>query len=303
MRRESECGIRDSTRCRMQKRNAGLETAARIILGAGILFSSACASAHTSAPNAAILAAIPADLRMMGAESTWVAHGVGYELVTRSKLEILPLISQLDDQSRFFTKMFGAEPARIVAAVRRVGPAGTNAGTNSSTGTTRTLPEASAPVPFDVGPVVEVIVVRAPAKGQKPENGPEGFGASGPTARVVRGWLSARASALTGKPASAAAASASTDDPRVPAWAEDAIPGLAVPTGREDTTTARLAMQVDSLYPIHSFLTMGRPGALAAVGRGGSPGTGGRDGSPGGAGGGGRGGGGMGGGMADAGLH
>src|ERR1035437_8841743 len=273
MRRESECGIRDSTRCRMQKRNAGLETAARIILGAGILFSSACASAHKSAPNSAILAAIPADLRMMGAESTWVAHGVGYELVTRSKLEILPLMSQLDDQSRFFTKMFGAElasivaagrfstkmfgadPPRIVAAVRRVGPAGTNSGPNSSTGTTRALPEASAPVPFDVGPVVEVIVVRAPAKGQKPENGPEGFGASGPTARVVRGWLSARASALTGKPASAAAASASIDDPRVPAWAEDAIPGLAVPTGREDTTTARLAMQVDSLYPIHSFLT------------------------------------------------
>src|ERR1019366_4584910 len=104
MRCESECGMRVSTRCRMQKRNAGLETPARIILGAGILFSSACASAHKSAPNAGILAAIPADLRMMGAESTWVAHGVGYELVTRSKLEILPLMSQLDDQSRFFTK-------------------------------------------------------------------------------------------------------------------------------------------------------------------------------------------------------
>jgi hypothetical protein len=271
----------------MRKRNAGFGNTARVLLGAGILVLSACASGHNSAPNAAILAAIPADLRMMGAESTWVAHGVGYELVTRSKLEILPLMSQLDDQSRFFTKMFGAEPARIVAAVRRVGPAGTN----STTGSTRTFPEASAPVPFDAGPVVELIVVRAPAKGQKPATEPEGFGASGPTARVVRGWLSARASVLTGKPAPAAAASASIDDPRVPAWAEDAIPGLAVPTGREDTTTARLAMQVDSLYPIHSFLTMGRPGVLAGIGRGGAPGTGGRGGAPGGAGGGGRGGG------------
>jgi hypothetical protein len=84
----------------------------------------------------------------------------------------------------------------------------------------------------------------------------------------MRAWLAARASTLTGKPATAAAASATTDDPRVPAWAEDAIPNLAVETPREDTITARLAMQIDSLYPIHSFLTMQRPGAVVA-GRGG----------------------------------
>src|ERR1035437_3539087 len=166
MRYERGCGIGDSTRCGMQKRNAGLETAARImlgagiltpariILGAGILVFSACASAHKSAPNAAILAAIPADLRMMGAESTWVAHGVGYELVTRSKLEILPLMSQLDDQSRFFTKLFDAEPGKVIAAVRRIGPPGS-------------MPEASAPVPFDVGPVVEMDVPRPLRKGEK----------------------------------------------------------------------------------------------------------------------------------------
>jgi hypothetical protein len=273
-----------------------------------------------------MLAAIPADLRMMGAESTWVAHGVGYELVTRSKLEILPLMSQLDDQSRFFTKVFGVDPAKVIAAVRRVGPPGT-------------MPEASAPVPFDAGPVVEIVVARPLQKGERVDkadaqgggssgqggqgrggytrggsggggaNGgggaadvntdePSRFGASGPTARVVRAWLSARASTLTGQPATSSAASAMADDPRVPAWAEDALPGLAVPTSREDTTTARLAMQIDSLYPIHTFLSMSRPGALAAMGRGGAPGSGGRGTVPGATGGGGSGasGGGMGGG-------
>jgi hypothetical protein len=198
---------------------------------------------------------------MIGAESTWVAKGVGYELVTRAKIEVLPLMSQLDDQSRYFEKMFAAPPSKVIAAVRRVGPPGTP-------------PEASAPVPFDLGPVVEITVVRAtPVDPKKPkvetaEEREERFQAKGPTDRVVRAWLAARASALTGKPATSAAASATTDDPRVPAWAEDALPNLAVPTGREDTVTARLAMQIDSLYPIHSFLTMARPGAVVA-GRGG----------------------------------
>ncbi len=208
-----------------------------------------------------MLASIPADLRMMGAESTWVAKGVGYELVTRAKVVVVPLMSQLDDQSRYFEKMFASPPSKVIAAVRRVGPPGTP-------------PEASAPVPFDVGPVVEVTIVRtAPAdakkaKAETPEEREERFQAKGPTDRVVKAWLAARASALTGKPATPAAASATTDDPRVPAWAEDALPNLAVETGREDTVTARLAMQIDSLYPIHSFLTMARPGAVVA-GRGG----------------------------------
>ncbi len=289
----------------------------RVLNCAGILLFAACASSHKSAPpDAKMLAAIPGDLRMMGAETTWVAHGVGYELVTRSKPELLPLISQLDDQSRFFAKVFGADPGKVIATVRRVGPPGS-------------MPEASAPVPFDVGPVVEIVVMRPLAKGEKAEkteqannngrggsrgrsNGasPDGpaaspdefdrFGANGPTAHVVRAWLSARATALTGKSPSAAASSATADDPRVPAWAEDGLPGLAVPTAREDTTTARLAMQIDSLFPIHAFLTMARPGALATLG-----GPGGRAGGAGGRGGtvtpnggsnGGYGGGGMGGG-------
>jgi hypothetical protein len=230
------------------------------------LVTAACASGHKSAaPDAALLASIPADVRMIGAESTWVARGVGYELVTRSKVEIAPLMLQLDDQSRFFVKLFGVDPARVIATVRRVGPPGS-------------APEASAPVPFDAGPVVEIVAPR-------------------PTDRVVRAWLSARASALTGNPAPPSAASATADDPRVPAWAEDAIPNLAVPTGREDTTTARLAMQIDSLYPIHTFLTMARPGAGASMARGGANGEGGRGEGGRAGGGGGVGGGGIGGGF------
>ena len=94
--------------------------------------------------------------------------------------------------------------------------------------------------------------------------------AAGPTVPVVRAWISARASQLTATAAIAAAASANSDDPRVPAWAEDALPALAVQTAREDTIIARLAMQIDSLYPIHSFLTMKRPGVFSGVaGRGG----------------------------------
>src|ERR1039458_5192782 len=127
----------------------------RMFAIAGMLLLAACASSHkTAAPDAKVLAAIPAELRMMGAESTWVAKGVGYELVARTKPEILPLMSQLDDQSRFFVKLFGADPAKVVAAVRRVGPPGS-------------MPEASAPVPFDVGPVVEMDVIRPLKKGEK----------------------------------------------------------------------------------------------------------------------------------------
>ncbi len=291
----------------------------RFLMLAGAAVLAACASGHKSAkPDAAMLASIPADLRMMGAESTWVAHGVGYELVTRSKLEILPLMTQLDDQSRFFVKMFGADPGKVIAAVRRIGPPGS-------------MPEASAPVPFDMGPVVETAVIRPLQKGEKapdpstsqggysgrsgqgrggtPRGGalqgdvntdePERFGASGPTSRVVRAWLSARAATLTKQPATSAAASATADDPRVPAWAEDAVPGLAVPTAREDTITARLATQIDSLFPIHSFLTMARPSTFSSLaGRGGAsgtPGTTGRGGATGSSGGGYGGGGGMGG--------
>jgi hypothetical protein len=266
-----------------------LERNAVLCLAVGALIAGACASAHKSAgPDAAFLASIPGDLRMMGAETTWVARGVGYELVTRSKLEIPPLLAQLDDQSRYFAKEFKADPGKIVAAVRRVGPPGA-------------LLEASAPVPYNVGPVVELLVPRPLAKGEKIGKGDddsERFGAAGPTAPVVRAWLAARATTLTGKPASDLAATARIDDPRVPAWAEEALPGLAVPTGREDTTTARLAMQIDSLYPVYSFLTMARPGTIASNGRGGASGRGGGVGSGGGGmsgGAGGRRGGGMGG--------
>ena len=252
-------------------------------LAIALLCATACATAHQPPPpNEALLASIPAEPRVVNGETTWVARGVGYELVTRAKLEVPPLITQLDDQSRFFTKEFGADPGKVIAAVRRVGSPGSPV-------------EASAPVPYDVGPVVEMLVPRPPAKGEKKvEETGERIAPAGPTAAIVRAWLSARATQLTGKPASDLAASARTDDPRVPAWAEDALPGLAVPTGREDTTTARLATQVDSLYPIYSLLAMTRP-PLVAVGPGG-PGARGTPGGRGGGFGGGMGGGGMGGG-------
>jgi hypothetical protein len=261
-----------------------------VLLAAVLATAAACATAHKSAaPDPAVLASIPGEPRVVNGETTWVARGVGYELVTRSKLEIPPLLAQLDDQSRYFTKEFGVDAGKVIATVRRVGPPGAPV-------------EASAPVPYDVGPVVELLVPRPLVKGEKAapaEQESEHFAAAGPTAPVVRAWLSAHATALTGKRASDLAASARADDPRVPAWAEDALPGLAVPTGREDTTTARLAMEVDSLYPVYTFLTMARPATIASTGRGaegrGSPG--GRGGGlGGGTGGGGMGGGGMGGG-------
>ena len=239
-------------------------------LSIAALTTAACATARTSpAPDPVIFASIPATVRMVNAETTWVAHGVGYELVTRSKLEIPPLLSQLDDQSRYFTKEFGADPGAVIAAVRRVGPPGSRR-------------EASAPVPYAAGPVVELLVPRPLAKGEQAADPDdlERFSPSASTVPLVRAWLSARASALTGKPAGDLAASARADDPRVPAWAEDALPGLAVPTGREDTTIARLAMQIDSLYPIYSFLTMTRPATVAAVVRGPEGGHGGFAGRP-----------------------
>ena len=231
---------------------------------------------------------------MVGTETTWVAHGVGYELVTRTKLEIPPLLSQLDDQSRYFAKEFGADPGKIVAAVRRVGPPGA-------------LLEASAPVPYNVGPVVELLVPRPLAKGEKLEKSddegsprgsygrgsrggmgrsaggsdtstssalpdigdPERFGAVGPTAPVVRAWLAARAATLTGKPASDPAASARVDDPRVPAWAEECAPrtcGSHGPRGHHH----RASLDADRLALPGLLLSHdeARPGTVASSGRG-----------------------------------
>ena len=208
-----------------------------VALLAGSCCAAGCATGNATghvaaAPDKAVLAAVPAELRMMGAESTWVARGVGYELVTRSKLEILPAMNQLDDQQRFYAKLFDTEPAKVIAAVRRVGPPGT-------------MPEASAPVPFDAGPVVEMDVPRPLRKGEKVNDESSGrggyagrgqgrggdrggdrgdgggggamgataadaltrFAAAGPATRVVRAWLSARASSFAGKPATPVAAS------------------------------------------------------------------------------------------------
>lgn len=282
--------------CRVQMRSAEIGTGALKLSVVGGLLLAACSSGHKSARlDPAMLASIPAELRMVGPETTWVARGIGYELITRQKPDVLPLIAAFDDQSRFFVKVFGAEPSKVIATVRRVGPPGAAL-------------ESAAPVPLDEQPVIEVVYHRPLEKGEKASADSsqrtaqssrggrggsrgsyggrggattgDGRGAVDPlgdegasTSRIVRAWLSARATKLTGKPGIAGSETATFEDTRVPAWAQEALPTLAIETAREDTITARLATQIDSLYPIHAFLTMARPSALVANGRGGRAGA------------------------------
>ncbi len=111
-------------------------------------------------------------------------------------------------------------------------------------------------------------------------------GPGGATQRAVQAWLTARESVLTGDPALSIIANAEQDDPRVPGWIREALPQIAVALPNEDATLARLASHPDSLYPIHSFLTMSRPayvvtnrddgsGTGTPYGRGGGGGMGG----------------------------
>lgn len=286
------------------QRTVARRTPAILVLAASAIVA-ACAS-HGGPPpqtaprvDPAVLARVQADLRMVGTESTWVAHGSGYELAALSKTDIALTQQSLDRAAHAFSQAFDTTPPQIEVAL--IDPAGDKSD------------QKSTPVPATKVPVVQVMVggpgaMRAGPPsgrddnegGERGENGGEeggessrfgrgggrGFGGAeglrGSNSAMrgpMRAWLSARASALDGRAALAVQAAGVALDPRVPHWAEDAVPGLALDSSVVQGMVSQLAAEPDSLHPLDSLLVMRRPADVFFTT---SPQAGGREGGEGG---------------------
>jgi len=199
---------------------------------------------------------LPATLRMVGAETTWVTGGLGYELVARSRLDLAILQPGLDEQARLFRRVFSADPARILVVARHPGR---RAGDP---------PQPAPALPADaIGPVIEVIVPpaeQAVGAGFAAANGverPRGVEIASnhrlaspfttPAVNVVRQWLAALAATLPTKRTGPGSP--------VPDWADDAVPALVLDPQTEDALAVQLSWNVDSLLPLGRLLTMRRP--------------------------------------------
>jgi hypothetical protein len=269
-------------------------------LAGAIACIAGCASGGAPRPqdDPAIVAAVRADARVLGGETTWVARGRGYQLVGMTRADIAAFDSGLAHLSGAYAGVFGAAPPELIAVVSHV--------TSTRNSIVRTLP----PLPAGTSElVVELNVTdRSPTDRTRNEReaergigfggmygggygrgygcssgdfgagdyrrrlcdgefgGPGGSGRPGEssTDAIMRAWLSARATKITGL-----AAGPGTDgrsfDPRVPAWAESMLPRLAAADSVRDRLTLQLAAQPESLYAFRDFFTMLRPngGAFA----------------------------------------
>ncbi len=258
-------------------------------LGAAALASAGCAShaRRSLETDPAAIAAVHAELRVVNGESTWVARGTGYELIGRSKAELVVLPAQLEREAAMIRRVFPEDSfPPLVVTVRRAAAIG--------------KPYVQAP-PFPAtlrGTVVELVLPDPAAKTDPEKNTAAaalGIGLLAertPTLPVVRAWLAAHAGTATGTPARPAEATGEFEDPRVPSWAQEVVPSLTADS-LVDRFTKLLAAHPDDLIPLPAFFTTQRPtfGNPAIAQRG----TGGERGGGGGAGGRGGGGGGMGG--------
>jgi len=97
-----------------------------ILMRAALALSVAgCArSSHIDVDPAGVTA-LHADLRLVGSETTWVTRGTGYELVGRSRTDLVALKSSLDRDAAVFHRVFPNDSiVPVVATVRRVLPPG-----------------------------------------------------------------------------------------------------------------------------------------------------------------------------------
>lgn len=239
-----------------------------LVINAGVALSG-CAS-HRTSPEAdpTALAALRADIRVVRGESTWVTHGKGYELVGRTRSDLVALQPALDHASAFLSQIYPHDSvAPIVATVRRAPVPGKAF-------------VAAAPVPADIrGIQVELVLVdpKALEEQRKKRDGKSpgaevGMPGGSPVTPAVRAWLSSRASRLTGSPARINQAHGEVDDPRVPAWTIEMV-GAAGYEEMIDTFTKSLAAHVETVTPLGRYFTMERPAVMEMAGgrRGGPP--------------------------------
>ncbi len=260
-----------------------------VALSLPVLASTGCAHGpHNIETDPTALAGVHAELRLVGSETTWVTRGDGYELIGRSKADLVTLPSQLDREAAMFRQLFPADTIRkVVVTVRRVAPVG------------KPYVTAAPFPPGTLSTVVEVVLPDTSAKKKDPEKGSPaavlGIGLLAertPTLPVVRAWLSAHASAATGTAARTSEANGEFEDPRIAAWAQEVVPSLTADS-LVDRFVKLLAPHRDELIPMPTYFSLERPQGENPIialnggeaGRGGAPGGGGGMGGMGGRGG------------------
>ena len=243
----------------------------------------AAACAHRGAPIQTMPEAVdvPAELRVVAGDSTWVTRGPGYELVGRTRRDLGMVQPIVDRTVANFRRVFPGDTTTIIATVRPAPIAGQPF-------------VAAPPTPADYPIAVDLVLPDPHAK----RNDRTGVIPGGPAAirrAVARAWLAKHAERISGVSGKPAQRDGEGDDPRVPAWAEWLIPQLG-----DDSAYARslalVTTHTEELIPLNRYFTMSNPSFLEIVSRGSSRGEnpgrdGGRDGMGGMAGGGMRGGG------------
>jgi hypothetical protein len=237
--------------------------------------------------NPVALAGLHAEQRLVNGDTTWVTRGNGYELVGRSRGDLVLLYQKLDAAAAAMHRVFPNDTlGSIVAVVRRI-PAEGQA-------------FRSPPPVADLGGRSEVELIVADPKARRDGDDRGGMGSlamSDPTLPVVRAWLTQHATALTHTPSRSTQASGDVYDSRVPAWAAEMI-SLLPADSLLDHFTSVLATHANDVIPLSTYFTMNAPAPFEPMASGRSAGEGqgegqGRGGMP--TGGGGMGGGGRGG--------
>ncbi|HET7551783.1 MAG TPA: hypothetical protein VFK04_10835, partial [Gemmatimonadaceae bacterium] len=205
----------------------------------------------TPEPAPTALAALNAEIRVVGSDTTWVVRGPGYELVGRSRDDLAQVQPALYRAAAMMERVFPADTlAPIVARVRRI----------PARGDSLTMPAA---VPSSLtGTVVELAVPdpKLTERVAKERKGRDGVTlATMMSGRIikpaVRAWLSAHADRVTGTRASSAEASGRVPDQRVPDWAVDMLTQLGDSAATTRYATA-LAPHPERMVPLVEFLVM-----------------------------------------------
>ncbi len=251
MRAPLTIGHRASRRPQRHVRNLGQALTAT--LTAATVWACASSGARLPDENPALVAAVHAEPRMVSGETTWVSRGPGYELVGFTKRDIADVDSAVARQSLVYSQLFGQAPPEVAVTVHRI-----------SFGPKAPAYQPAPPLPpGSVEPVVEIPIVDPSSRpeGNRGRGYGGGFavpGGANATERVMRAWLSARASQLLGHP-SVQGATGLVDDPRVPSWAETLVPALAADEETVNGLSMRISANVDALFPLRMFFTMPRP--------------------------------------------
>ncbi len=219
------------------------------IVAAGLATTS-CMFHHTPNPenDPSAIAGLKAQQRVVNGDTTWVTNGNGYELVGRTRGDLVLLYQHLDRAGAAMRKVFPSDTlASVVAVVRRIPAEG--------------QPFRAPPVVSDAGgrPLVELVVADPNVK--RDENDRSGMrllAMSDPTIPVVRAWLSVHASTITHTPLRFTQTRGDVFDARVPAWASEMI-ALLPQDSLLDNYTAELGAHSDAIIPLNTYFTMSAP--------------------------------------------